>query len=217
RHYGLSEDVVRRDGWAILDQSGDDVVLWLTSRKADATSPELTRKFPSGEVKRRVSPAERIDDYKARLTDARQTSEGKAWALGKDVEKADFRQKKADVALRRTLLMNELDKHTLAFVRALNVLVAEPVAGAVVGGEDLLVEINDDLVVAEALLKRAKDEAAYTPSRWVPWATDDATLKQVKADRVKTLQDVVKTLKTISDATKDLEVVTPAALGSEKV
>src|SRR5262249_31944516 len=30
RHYGLSEDVVRRDGWAILDQSGDDVVLWLT-------------------------------------------------------------------------------------------------------------------------------------------------------------------------------------------
>src|SRR5262249_19694079 len=38
-----------------------------------------------------------------------------------------------------------------------------------------------------------------------------------KADRVKTLQDVVKTLKTISDATKDLEVVTPAALGSEKV
>lgn len=179
RAYALNEEQ-KQQAQVKLDQAGDDVVLWLTARAPDETTPEQTRKFATGEVKRQVPTAELIADYKTRLAELRETKEKKLWLFGKDVEKAALREKKAEVVSRRASLMAGVDRHTAAFIRSLNLIVAEPVLVS-------LERLDNELVTAEALLKK-----------------DDKS----DAKRTKALQSLVKELKDTQEAAKDLSPVT---------
>jgi uncharacterized membrane protein YphA (DoxX/SURF4 family) len=190
RAYGLSDEQ-KQEAQAKLDQAGDDVVLWLTARVADENTPYQTRKFATGEVKRQVPTAELIADYKARLADLRQTKDKKLWLFGKDVEKAGLREKKAEVISWRTSLMAGLDRHTAAFLRSLNLIVAEPVLVP-------LERLDNELVTAEDLAKRTKDDKS-------------------KADVTKPLQALVKALKDTQETAKDLYPLTAEKVGAQTV
>jgi uncharacterized membrane protein YphA (DoxX/SURF4 family) len=200
-HYNLS-DGQRQRGEAMLDQAGDNVVLWLTSHSRDDNAPELTRKFPSGEVKRHVAPAELIEDYKKRLAEVKQITSHKLWDFSKDVEKANLREKKGEVAARRTLLMNELDKHTYALLRSLNSIVARPLDDNAALARFHLVWFDAD----EALKKASAD-----------WEAASRVTAPVKKARWEAAEALVQSLRAISETTKPLDPTTPDALGSEKV
>jgi len=207
--YKLSE-AQQKEAGVMLDQAGDNVVLWLTSRTADATSPEVTRKYASGDVKRRIAPAELIAEYKARLAELKQVNERKLWAFGKDVEKAELKQKKADVAARRTTLMAELDKHVFALMRSLNLMVAEPVL-------DPLGKLDVHFVKARSLLADANDAAFAHRKRWWDWAPDSDGEQQIFEERHDALVGLVRALRETDEAAKELYPLSPDVMGSEKV
>jgi uncharacterized membrane protein YphA (DoxX/SURF4 family) len=190
RAYKVSDEQ-KQEAQVKLDQAGDNVVLWLTAHSADDSTPEQTRKFASGEVKRQVPTAELIADYKARLADLQQTKDKKLWLFGKDVEKASLREKKAEVIARRNSLMAGLDKHTAAFMRSLNLIVAEPVLVP-------LERLDNELVTAEDLLKRTKDDKS-------------------KADVARPLQGLIKALKDTQESAKDLYPLRADKVGPQAV
>ena len=81
-----------------LRQAKSAVVDWLTylppadlleaskATRFAAMTTEQTRTYPTGEVKRRMSMAERVEEYRGKLIDLRDTSGNKLRAFGKDVE-----------------------------------------------------------------------------------------------------------------------------------
>jgi uncharacterized membrane protein YphA (DoxX/SURF4 family) len=122
QHY-LLDNVQSVQGEAKLDQSKAKVVDWLTytppvketDREKDPKYALLTAEqkhtYASGEVKRRMSMAERIDEYRARLADLHDTSR-KMWVMGKDVEGARLAAAKSEVAGLRAGLLRDLDEQT---------------------------------------------------------------------------------------------------------
>jgi uncharacterized membrane protein YphA (DoxX/SURF4 family) len=134
--YALNEGQ-RQRAEAVLQQSESKVVEWLSyvppanaaAREKDPHyadwTTEQTRTFPSGEVKRRMSMAERVAEYRLKLADLRDTTSRKLRLFGKDVEGARLRAAKADVALLRLGLLSDLEKQTKAYHDALEKLLTE--------------------------------------------------------------------------------------------
>jgi uncharacterized membrane protein YphA (DoxX/SURF4 family) len=135
-HYGVMDKQLEQ-AESKLAQSKSKVVEWLTyvppatreeqdkDKKYSTDTTEQTKTFPSGELKRRLSMAERIKEYKSRLDDlpaARQ----RIWSMGKDVEGARLRAAKAEIAGLRAGLRKDLDSQTQEMKKSLDsVLTAE--------------------------------------------------------------------------------------------
>jgi uncharacterized membrane protein YphA (DoxX/SURF4 family) len=127
----------RQRAEAVLEQSKARVVLWLeymppadlAVRETDKLYPEntseQTRHYTSGEVKRRMSMAERVAEYRTKIADIRDTTERKLWLFGKDVEGARLRSAQAEVAGLRQGLLSDLDKQTKAYKESLDKLLTK--------------------------------------------------------------------------------------------
>jgi len=125
-HYDLSQSQSTRAA-AILEQAESKVVQWLTyqpsadpQRDPNYTeyTSEQSRTYPSGEIKVRMNMSQRLEEYRRRL-DELQAADDRNYRFGRDVEKARWRQAKADVASWRAGLQADLDKHTQAYKTAL--------------------------------------------------------------------------------------------------
>src|SRR5262249_31748101 len=90
-HYGLHEQP-REEARAKLEQAEDAVVLWLTQEEPDETTTEQKKTYPSGDVIRKTPTAERVKEYRDKLTEVREMLGRKMWLFGRDVEKARLRQ-----------------------------------------------------------------------------------------------------------------------------
>lgn len=125
-HYGLDEQQ-KKAAEAALDQAAAKAVAMLTyapdpdpakrdkdPNHAEFTS-EQTRTYVSGDVKRRMTVAERVAEYRQKLDDLSESSGKKLWLFGKDVEGARLRTAKAEVASLRAGLLADLDKQTQAY------------------------------------------------------------------------------------------------------
>lgn len=135
KHYELDDEQAAR-AKDKLRQAEAAVVTWLTYlppadpevRAKDtqfaAMTTEQTRTFPRGEVKRRMSMAERITEYRARLADLRDTRRNKLWAFGKDVEGKRLAEKAAAVNKLRTGLLGDLGEQTAKFEKDLEGLLS---------------------------------------------------------------------------------------------
>jgi uncharacterized membrane protein YphA (DoxX/SURF4 family) len=123
KHYQLS-DAQAKQAKEKLRQAKSAVVGWLTYLPPDdpalrakdarfaSMTIEQTRTFPTGEVKRRMSMAERISEYRAKVADLRDSAGHKLYEFGKDVEGAKLSTMKADVGRIRSGLMADLDKES---------------------------------------------------------------------------------------------------------
>lgn len=90
-------------------------------------SSDQTITFSTGDVKRRMTMAERIADYRAKLADIRDRSGKKLWSFGKDVEGPRLRAAKAEITKLRTGLLEDLDREqTAVLIQALNVKALGP-------------------------------------------------------------------------------------------
>ncbi|MFM7150325.1 MAG: DoxX family protein [Gemmataceae bacterium] len=83
---------------------------------------EQTRTYPSGEVKRRMTLGERVDEYRSKVQALQDTTDRKMWLFGKDVEGARLRTAKAEVSQLRSGLQADLDKQTKEFQDSLDKL-----------------------------------------------------------------------------------------------
>jgi uncharacterized membrane protein YphA (DoxX/SURF4 family) len=129
-HY-LLDNVQTEQAQAKLDQAKAKVVDWLTytppageaEREKDPKyalfTTEQKHVYSSGEVKRRMSMAERIDEYRNKLAQLHEASR-KMWAMGKDVEGARLTAAKADIAGTRSGLLRDLDEQTQEMKTALD-------------------------------------------------------------------------------------------------
>jgi len=124
-HYGLNDKQKERADKA-LEQHEAKVVEWLTyeppanpadrdkDKRYEQYSSEQTHTYPSGDVKRRMTMAERISEYRNKLAEVKAAAETN-WTFGKDVQGAKLRQAKAEAAQMRAGLLADLDKQTVAF------------------------------------------------------------------------------------------------------
>lgn len=88
----------------------------------DEMTTEQTTVYPSGEFKRRMTLAERVAEYKAKVAALRQIPD-KLWTFGKDVEGFNkVQEAKAEVKRLRDGLLKELDGQTKAYHEALGKL-----------------------------------------------------------------------------------------------
>jgi uncharacterized membrane protein YphA (DoxX/SURF4 family) len=187
KHYELN-DAQREEARGRLVQAEDTVVLWLEQKVPDKYTPEQKRSYPTGDVLRRIPPAERVQLYRDKLAEMRDMLGRKMWLFGRDVEKARVRQAKTEVAQMRTALVRDLDKHTQALTRTLDLVVAEPVLTPLEYLDNGLVRGNDLLRAAK------KDDKSH-----------------------KALQTVVNGLLALADSTRDLPPVQPENVGPEGV
>ena len=122
KHYELTDEQAKR-AKEKLHQAKSAVVGWLVYEPGDDPSKrdsplfasmttEQTRTFPTGEVKRRMSMAERVGEYRRKVYELHDSSGNKLWEFGKDVEGAKLRTMKADVARLRAGLVADLDKES---------------------------------------------------------------------------------------------------------
>jgi uncharacterized membrane protein YphA (DoxX/SURF4 family) len=131
QHHGL-DDGQQSKSDASLTQGQARVVAFLTyvpeadpaRREKDPHyaqfTSEQTRNYPSGEVKRRMTMGERIDEYRGKLAALRDASGRKLWLFGKDVEGARLRAAKAEITRLRTGLLTDLDRETQSFKDSLD-------------------------------------------------------------------------------------------------
>lgn len=120
----------RQQAEAALDQASAKAVEWLTYQapanpadqekdpRFEQYTSEHTRTYPSGEVKRRLSMADRLAEYRGKLADLKAAARTN-WEFGRDVEGARVRQTKADIARLRLSLLADLDRQTEAYHTAL--------------------------------------------------------------------------------------------------
>jgi uncharacterized membrane protein YphA (DoxX/SURF4 family) len=80
---------------------------------------EVTRTFPDAELKRRMTMAERIDEYRAKLAQVRDAG-AKVSLMWKDVEGARLRSAKGEVASLRAKLLKDVDAQTQDLKKALD-------------------------------------------------------------------------------------------------
>jgi uncharacterized membrane protein YphA (DoxX/SURF4 family) len=171
-HYDLNE-AQRAEARAKLVQAEDAVVLWLTQEQPDQTTTEQKKSFPSGDILRKVPTAERIRDYRNQLTEVREVLGRRMWLFGRDVEKARLRQARAALDQMRTSLLPDLDRHTQALTRSLNLIVAEPVLaplerldGDLVEGDNLLAHLPKGPKALETLVGGLKGLSDATRDLW---------------------------------------------------
>jgi uncharacterized membrane protein YphA (DoxX/SURF4 family) len=119
----LLDNVQTEQAQAKLDQAKAKVVDWLTYRapvknedqqkdpKYALFTTEQKHTYSSGEVKRRMSMAERIDEYRTKLAQLHDVSQ-KLWVMGKDVEGARLTAAKSEIAGLRSGLLRDLDEQT---------------------------------------------------------------------------------------------------------
>jgi uncharacterized membrane protein YphA (DoxX/SURF4 family) len=121
-HYQL-DDAQQKRAETILAQAKANVVGWLSyeppaspaeqekDTKYALDTTEQKKSFPSGDVKRRMSMAERIAEYKSKLAELPEARQ-RNWAFGKDVEGARLRATKAEIAALRSGMLKDLDGKT---------------------------------------------------------------------------------------------------------
>jgi thiosulfate dehydrogenase [quinone] large subunit len=125
------DNVQAEQAQAKLDQAKAKVVEWLTylppakdedrqkDPKYDPFTTEQTHTYSSGEVKRRMSMAQRIDEYRAKLAHLHDASR-RMWVMGKDVEGARLTAAKSEVAGLRAGLLRDLDEQTQEMKKSLD-------------------------------------------------------------------------------------------------
>ena len=187
KHYEMN-DQQREEARGKLEQAEDALVLWLLQDVPSEDTPEQKKSFPSGDVSRKVPTAERVQQYRDRLTEVREMLGRKMRLFGRDVEKARLRQVKSEASQLRTGLMRDLDKFTQSLTRSLDLVVAEPVLTP-------LEHLDNDLVRGNDLLKSAPK-----------------TGKTRQA-----LETVVNGLQGLAEATRDLTPLPPEKIGTQSV
>ncbi len=136
---------------------------------------EQKRAFPSGEVTRRMSMAERVAEYRQKLEDLADISGRKAWRFGKDVEKGRLVAARQEVARLRAGLLDDLNRtQTAALMQALNNMAAGGIADPVGVLAGLVREAGQEAD------KRQKDVDAATKAK--ESADDTAARKGAEAD-----------------------------------
>jgi uncharacterized membrane protein YphA (DoxX/SURF4 family) len=118
-HYQLDERQ-RQEAEARLQQAEDNVVNWLEESETKEKTKQVTRTFPTGEVKEQIPTARRIREYRANVEEIRDVLARKLPAFGKDVEGARLRKLKADTAEMRAGLLNDLGEQTSAYHKSLD-------------------------------------------------------------------------------------------------
>src|SRR5262249_2544266 len=108
-----------------------------------------TRKYPSGEVKRRMTLAERVEEYRDKFAEYRDLSGPKRLVRGKDAEKAGLRQAKADLVTLRAGLVKVLDKQT----------------------DELIKELDKLLTKDQKAMGKLPPAPTPPVVRWIDWAT----------------------------------------------
>jgi uncharacterized membrane protein YphA (DoxX/SURF4 family) len=91
---------------AKLDESKANAVQWLLGQRG---SQEVKKSFPSGTVEVKETPAQRIEEYRAKLRQLRDAESKEMPAFERDVWKQKLRSVKADVARMRTSLLNDVN------------------------------------------------------------------------------------------------------------
>jgi uncharacterized membrane protein YphA (DoxX/SURF4 family) len=179
-HHGLNEEQ-QTQAKAKLDQAADRVALWLTQTDSDDKTPELTRSFPSGDVKRKMATADRIAEYRQKLDELKHVA-NRNWSFGRDVEKAHYRQMKGEVAALRSGLINDLGEQYDSFRKDLESLlpnerIAAILAGNIVGSRSDCV-LTTAVVVGCAVISPGQQEYGPLPAvkdnpliGWVDWLT----------------------------------------------
>jgi len=111
KHYGL--DAKQRNEVTVkFQQQAARVVTWLEDETVGPTTKEIKKSYPTGDVTLKLSTAERIREYRAKLDEIRDMLAGKNWAFGKDVSGANLRKAKAEAAELRTGLLKDIDQYT---------------------------------------------------------------------------------------------------------
>jgi uncharacterized membrane protein YphA (DoxX/SURF4 family) len=172
-----------------------------------ANSTDQTISFSTGEVKRRMTMAERLADYRAKLADLRDRSSRKLWRFGRDVEGARLRAAKQEVTKLRTGLLEDLDAfQTAALIHQLNVRVL----GVAAETFETLPRIRTDAEMAE-LSKGPLSNVPTTPIDLRPVTAQLKLLEEVlrrasaaeKAD-AKLAKEYEAAADAVSEATKGL-------------
>jgi uncharacterized membrane protein YphA (DoxX/SURF4 family) len=119
----ILDDIQAAQAQAKLDQAKAKLVDWLTyvppasddEQQKDPKYPLFTTEqkhaYASGEVKRRMSMAERLDEYRGKLAQLHDAYE-KLWAMSKDVEGSKLTSAKAEIAGLRGSMLRDLDEQT---------------------------------------------------------------------------------------------------------
>jgi uncharacterized membrane protein YphA (DoxX/SURF4 family) len=186
KHYDLNEEQ-REEARGRLEQAEDSLVLWLQQEEPGEDTSETKKSFPSGDVSRKVPTAERVQQYRDKLAEAREMLGRKLWLFGRDVEKARLRQVKNEAVQLRTGLMRDLDKHSQALTRSLDLVVAQPVLTP-------LEHLDNDRV-------RGNDLLAAT----------------AKGKQRQALEAVVNGLQGLAESTRDLAPLPPEKVGAQPV
>jgi uncharacterized membrane protein YphA (DoxX/SURF4 family) len=116
RFYGL-DGRQQRLAEAKLEQAETAAVDWLLN---DKDKKEVVKRYPSGEVKKAETVAERVADYRAKVEKLRDVEARKLPVFGADVEGARLRQLKAEVAEMRSALLADLNRQTEALKASLD-------------------------------------------------------------------------------------------------
>jgi uncharacterized membrane protein YphA (DoxX/SURF4 family) len=106
-HYKL-EGVQLQLAQGKLDQAKEQAVRWLLG---ETGVREVERVYgPSASIKVKVSPAQRLQDYRQKVQDLRRITTEELPAFGRDVEKKHLTALKADVNRARNELLADLEK-----------------------------------------------------------------------------------------------------------
>ncbi|HWG45804.1 MAG TPA: DoxX family protein [Gemmataceae bacterium] len=123
-YYGL-DDKQRQEAEGKLQQTEDAVVLWLTKEDVDEKTKAIKKTFQSNTVEVKLPMPQRIAEYKAKLTDLRDTMNNRLYLMGHDVEGRRLLETKADTARLRSALLADLDDYTKELQKSLETLPTE--------------------------------------------------------------------------------------------
>jgi uncharacterized membrane protein YphA (DoxX/SURF4 family) len=124
KFYGLDTQQ-RQEVNARVDQAQAKVVRWLEENRKTEATKKIKKSFPSGDVEREESTAERIAEYKAKVAEVQDLT-ARNWTFLKDVAGPNLRKTKMEAAELRSGLLADLDGQTADMQKSLeNVLTAE--------------------------------------------------------------------------------------------
>jgi uncharacterized membrane protein YphA (DoxX/SURF4 family) len=109
KHYNLNEQQ-QTEARTKLDQAEAGVVAWLTKADVDDKTKAVPKSFQSAAWDARQTMPQRLNEYKAKLADVRDTQDHKLWLMGQDVEGKRLSQAKAELARLRTSILADLDE-----------------------------------------------------------------------------------------------------------
>jgi uncharacterized membrane protein YphA (DoxX/SURF4 family) len=110
-YYGL-DDKQREVARGKLEQTEDATVLWLSKEETDDKTKAIKKSFQSNTIEVKLPVPQRVAEYKAKLSELRDTTDNRLFLMGRDVEGRRLLETKGEVVRLRLALLADLDEYT---------------------------------------------------------------------------------------------------------